>query len=129
MFKIPCPVALLTVRGCPLPMAHDLGHLIKNAGRVAFIDTGTFETLPHTLAAPKTLSLTPETMGCVMLTHIHLDHSGSAGVMMEVFPNARLVLHPRGAHHMSEPSKLMAGIDAVYGKACTRDLRCDRPVL
>lgn len=97
-------------------------HLIESAGRVAFIDTGTFETLPHALAALKTLGLTPEAVDYVMLTHIHLDHAGGAGVMMDAFPNARLVVHPRGARHMSEPSKLMAGVRAVYGKERARQL-------
>lgn len=97
-------------------------HLIESAGRVAFVDTGTFETLPHALAALERLGLTPEAVDYVMLTHIHLDHAGGAGVMMAVFPNARLVVHPRGARHMAEPSKLMVGVEAVYGKERTREL-------
>jgi glyoxylase-like metal-dependent hydrolase (beta-lactamase superfamily II) len=68
------------------------------------------------------LGLTPEAVDYVMLTHIHLDHAGGAGVMIGAFPNAQLVVHPRGARHMSEPSKLMAGVEAVYGKERTRQL-------
>lgn len=97
-------------------------HLIESAGRVAFIDTGTFATLPVALAALEQLNLTPDAVDYVMLTHIHLDHAGGAGVMMGAFPNARLVVHPRGARHMSEPSKLMAGVEAVYGKERTQQL-------
>ncbi|HEY8857160.1 MAG TPA: MBL fold metallo-hydrolase, partial [Rugosibacter sp.] len=97
-------------------------HLIESAGRVAFIDTGTFATLPVALAALEQLNLTPDAVDYVMLTHIHLDHAGGAGVMMGAFPNARLVVHPRGARHMCEPSKLMAGVEAVYGKEQARHL-------
>jgi glyoxylase-like metal-dependent hydrolase (beta-lactamase superfamily II) len=97
-------------------------HLIVHNRRAAFIDTGTYATLPRALAMLDSLGLTPEAVDYVMLTHIHLDHAGGAGVMMGAFPNAQLVVHPRGARHMSEPSKLMAGVEAVYGKERTRQL-------
>lgn len=97
-------------------------HLIAHHGRVAFIDTGTFETLPRALAALDALGLGTDAVDYVMLTHIHLDHAGGAGVMMDAFPQARLVVHPRGARHMAEPAKLMAGVEAVYGKDRARQL-------
>ncbi|MDO8294159.1 MAG: MBL fold metallo-hydrolase [Gallionella sp.] len=97
-------------------------HLIEHHGRAAFVDTGTFETLPRALAALDALGLGPDAVDYVILTHIHLDHAGGAGVMMEAFPNARLVVHPRGARHMAEPSKLTAGVEAVYGKEQARHL-------
>ena len=50
-----------------------------------------------------------------MVTHIHLDHAGGAGVLMQQFPNAVLVVHPRGARHMIDPEKIIAGTVEVYG--------------
>lgn len=91
-------------------------HMIIENGRVAFVDTGSNAALPNTLAALKRLGLAPGAVDYVILTHIHLDHAGGAGSMMRAFPNARLVVHPRGARHMVEPSKLVAGVCAVYGK-------------
>lgn len=90
-------------------------HLLVENGRVAFIDTGTNDALPNALAALKKLGLNVTAVDYVFLTHIHLDHAGGAGVMMHAFPNAKLVVHPRGARHMAEPSKLVAGVSAVYG--------------
>ena len=52
----------------------------------------------------------------VFLTHVHLDHAGGAGVLLQALPNARAVLHPRGAPHMIEPEKLIAGSKVVYGE-------------
>jgi len=90
-------------------------HMVVEQGRVAFIDTGSRDALPNALAALERLGLPVTAVDYVILTHIHLDHAGGAGSMMAVFPNARLVVHPRGARHMAEPSKLLAGVTAVYG--------------
>lgn len=90
-------------------------HMVVEQGRVAFIDTGSNDSLPNSLAALARLGLGPEAVDYVILTHIHLDHAGGAGSMMAAFPNAKLVVHPRGARHMAEPAKLVAGVTAVYG--------------
>ncbi len=90
-------------------------HMVVEEGRVAFIDTGSNDALPNALAALGKLGLDVSAVDYVILTHIHLDHAGGAGSLMRAFPNARLVVHPRGARHMAEPSKLVAGVTAVYG--------------
>lgn len=90
-------------------------HMVIENGRVAFIDTGSNDALPNALAALKKLGLDEAAVDYVILTHIHLDHAGGAGSLMAAFPKARLVVHPRGARHMAEPSKLVAGVTAVYG--------------
>ena len=100
-------------------------HMVVENGRVALVDTGSNDSLPVTLAALAALDLTPESVDYVILTHIHLDHAGGAGAMMGAFPNARLVVHPRGARHMADPSKLVAGATAVYGAAQVRALYGD----
>lgn len=97
-------------------------HLIVENGRVAFIDTGSNDSLPSALSALESLGLAPESVDYVMLTHIHLDHAGGAGAMMRAFPNARVVVHPRGARHMADPARLVAGAMAVYGQAQARKL-------
>ena len=95
-------------------------HVVVEAGRVAFIDTGSNDALPNALAALKKLGLDSATVDYIILTHIHLDHAGGAGSMMAAFPNARLVVHPRGARHMAEPARLVAGVTQVYGEDYVR---------
>lgn len=95
----------------------DAIHLIVDSGRVAFIDTGTNHSVPRMLAALERLGLEPGSVDYVILTHVHLDHAGGAGLLMQKLPNARLVVHPRGAPHMLDPTKLWAGTVAVYGEA------------
>ncbi|NJD26388.1 MAG: MBL fold metallo-hydrolase [Betaproteobacteria bacterium] len=95
-------------------------HMVVEAGRVAFVDTGTNDSLPNALEALSRLGLSPDAVDYVILTHIHLDHAGGAGAMMAAFPNARLVVHPRGVRHMAEPARLVAGVTAVYGEDYVR---------
>jgi glyoxylase-like metal-dependent hydrolase (beta-lactamase superfamily II) len=107
--------------GCMRPLLTAI-HLIESDGRAAFVDTANFEVMPQALAALAARGLGPESVDYVIVTHIHLDHAGGAGVMMEAFPNAKLVVHPRGARHMIEPTKLMAGVEGVYGRQRARKM-------
>lgn len=100
-------------------------HLVVENGRAAFVDTGTNGSLPAAIAALETLGLGADSVDYVILTHIHLDHAGGAGAMMRQFPRARLVVHPRGARHMADPSRLVAGANAVYGADEVRRLYGD----
>jgi glyoxylase-like metal-dependent hydrolase (beta-lactamase superfamily II) len=97
-------------------------HVIEHAGRAAFVDTGTTHSVPRLLAALDELGIARDAVDYVLLTHVHLDHAGGAGRLMQALPQARAVLHPRGAPHMIDPSKLIAGSMAVYGEARYREL-------
>ena len=48
-------------------------------------------------------------------THVHLDHAGAAGELMQKFPHARLVVHPKGARHLVDPQRLIDSVRQVYG--------------
>src|SRR5215831_13537469 len=93
----------------------DASHLIVENGRAAFVDVGTNYSVPRLLDALKEKNLATDAVDRVILTHVHLDHAGGAGLLMQQLPNARAVLHPRGAPHMIDPGKLIAGATAVYG--------------
>jgi len=94
----------------------DASHLVVENGRAAFVDVGTTHSAPGLLAALEAQGLPPGAVDYVIVTHVHLDHAGGAGEMMRRLPRARLVVHPRGARHMVDPSKLWAGASAVFGK-------------
>ncbi len=95
----------------------DASHLIVENGRAAFVDTGTNSSVPHLLAALEAQGLGVDAVDYVFLTHVHLDHAGGAGRLMQHLPVATAVLHPRGAPHMIDPAKLIKGSIAVYGEA------------
>ncbi|MBL3527278.1 MAG: MBL fold metallo-hydrolase [gamma proteobacterium endosymbiont of Lamellibrachia anaximandri] len=91
-------------------------YMIEAQGELAFIDTGTTYTLPVILKLLETRGLTTDQVKYIIVTHVHLDHAGGAGALMEKCPEAQLVVHPFGARHMVDPTKLTAGATAVYGK-------------
>ena len=95
---------------------HAAVHLIVDEGRAAFVDVGTNSSVPYLLGALEELGIARAAVDYLLLTHVHLDHAGGAGALMQELPNARALLHPRGAPHMSDPAKLIAGAKAVYGE-------------
>jgi glyoxylase-like metal-dependent hydrolase (beta-lactamase superfamily II) len=103
----------------------DASHLIVEDGRAAFVDTGTNNSVPLLLQALQQQDMDPADVDYVILTHIHLDHAGGAGSLMQALPNASCVVHPRGAGHMANPEKLIVGTIAVYGEQKTRDMYGD----
>ena len=100
-------------------------HLVVDGGRAAFVDTGTTRSVPNLLAALAARGIDPAQVDWVLTTHVHLDHAGGAGELMRHLPQARCVVHPRGARHLADPAKLIAGSIAVYGEARYRELYGD----
>lgn len=92
-------------------------YLMEHKDRLAVIETGTGQTVAKVLKLIKELGYDYESVDYVIITHVHLDHAGGAGGLMEALPQAKLVVHPRGARHMQDPSKLQAGAIAVYGES------------
>lgn len=95
-------------------------HVVIEDGRAAIIDTGVNRSVPHMMAALAERGVQPECVDWIILTHVHLDHAGGAGEFAACCPNARVTVHPRGARHLADPSRLMAATVAIYGEETTR---------
>ena len=95
----------------------DASYLIAENGRGAFVDTGTNHSVPRLLAALDAAGVARDAVDWVIATHVHLDHAGGVGLLMQHLPTARLVVHPRGARHLIDPTALINGARAVYGDA------------
>ncbi|HET6433174.1 MBL fold metallo-hydrolase [Dyella sp.] len=95
----------------------DAAYLVVEGDRAAFIDCGTNYSIPRMMAALDAAGLTPAHVNWLILTHVHLDHAGGAGELLSLLPQAQLVVHPRGARHMIDPSRLWDGAAEVYGEA------------
>ncbi|WP_088071986.1 MBL fold metallo-hydrolase [Gottfriedia luciferensis] len=82
---------------------------------VTIIETSASPSHEHLLKGLKELQIPFERIKNIIVTHIHLDHSGGAGLLMEKCPNATLFVHPKGAPHLEDPTKLIASAKQVYG--------------
>ena len=95
------------------------GYLIRGE-RPCLVETGTAPSAPVVRDALAALGIGPGDLATVVVTHIHLDHAGGAGDIAAMFPAARIVVHQRGARHLADPSRLMAGARLVYGRTLER---------
>lgn len=103
-------------------LLHDASHLIVEGGRAAFVDTGVNSSVAMLLDALAQQDLDIGDVDFVILTHVHLDHAGGAGLLMRSLPNAKCVVHRYGAPHMIDPARLVAGTEAVYGADRTQEM-------
>ena len=90
-------------------------YLLEAGDQVAVIEVGSNHSVDRILKVLEARGWDREAVSHVIVTHVHLDHAGGAGKMLCLLPNASLVVHPYGARHMIDPSKLEAGTRAVYG--------------
>lgn len=97
-------------------------YLIERGADVAFIECGTSPGVPRLLALLDAKGIARERLRYVIPTHVHLDHAGGAGVLMASLPQAKLVVHSRGARHLIDPARLIAGATAVYGAAAVAEM-------
>lgn len=60
------------------------------------------------------LGLAPGDIDCLALTHIHLDHAGGAGQLVQLNPNLTVYVHKKGAVHLSNPARLLNAAKKVH---------------
>jgi glyoxylase-like metal-dependent hydrolase (beta-lactamase superfamily II) len=92
------------------------GYLIDGPAPV-LVETGSQSSVPVVLDALSAMGLGPDDLAGVVVTHVHLDHAGGAGDVARAFPRATLYVHPRGARHLVDPTRLVASAATVYGAA------------
>ncbi|MFX3625310.1 MAG: MBL fold metallo-hydrolase [Ectobacillus sp.] len=91
------------------------GTYILTGEKITLIETCASPSLPYILEGLEQLHIALDDIAYIVVTHVHLDHAGAAGLLMEKCKNAKLIVHPRGARHMIDPTKLIQGARAVYG--------------
>lgn len=92
-------------------------YLLESAGECAIVETGTVHSVATLEILLRQRGIAAAQVRYIIPSHVHLDHAGGAGVMMQRFPNAQLLVHPRGARHLVDPTKLIAASRQVYGDA------------
>lgn len=94
-------------------------YLIRSS-RPCLIETGTALSAPHVVASLGALGVDAADLASIVVTHIHLDHAGGVGDLARAFPNAKVVVHERGARHLADPSRLVSSARMVFGEAMDR---------
>ena len=84
---------------------------------VALIDPGPSTTLERLRSELDRMGMTVGDVRHILLTHIHLDHAGVAGTLVRENPSIEVIVHERGAPHMTDPSRLIASATRLYGAA------------
>jgi glyoxylase-like metal-dependent hydrolase (beta-lactamase superfamily II) len=86
----------------------------------ALIEVGPGSTAETLLRAVQEAGVGLDQVRHLLVTHVHLDHAGAAGLLLQRMPNARLYVHERGAPHLIDPAKLIASATRIYGNLMQR---------
>jgi len=91
------------------------GYLLTGPDPV-LVETGSQSSVPALLAALEALGVGADDLAGVAVTHIHLDHAGGVGDVARAFPRAAVYVHPMGARHLVDPTRLVDSARRVYGE-------------
>lgn len=87
-----------------------------NEDKKVLIDSGPTTSANSVLNGIKAVGVRPEDIDYIIATHIHLDHSGGAGVLLQDMPQAQVVVHYKGAKHLVDPANLISSMTADQGE-------------
>ena len=102
----------LHFRGSPRVIATAL---LNGPDGLTLIDPGPTSCLPALESGLRDRGLSLRDVRTLLLTHIHLDHAGASGTIVERVPGIRVYVHQRGAPHMIDPARLLASATRLYG--------------
>ncbi|HZG59934.1 MAG TPA: MBL fold metallo-hydrolase [Anoxybacillus sp.] len=98
-----------------LGVAQRTGTYVLHEEELTIIETSASPSIPYLLKGLEALGLEAKNIKNIIVTHIHLDHAGGVGLLLEQCPNANVFVHPKGRRHLADPSRLIQGAKAVYG--------------
>jgi len=102
--------------------------LLDCKGEIALLDPGPSSTLDVLLRKLQERGVALSDIGSILLTHIHLDHAGATGALVEQNPRIRVFVHSNGAAHLSNPRRLLESASRVFGPAIEKIWGSFKPV-
>ena len=100
----------------PARFSHFIASYVLKAKKTAIVEAGPTATIPNLLAGLEEIGVDVKDVDYVAVSHIHLDHGGGAGALLDHLPKAKLIVHKRGAPHIANPEKLWTQAKQVLGK-------------
>jgi len=107
---------MFLIDGYDFGMPERTGTYVIREEALTLVETGPSPSVPHIRNGLEKLGHSLEEVRYIILTHIHLDHAGGAGLLLQDCPQATVVVHAKGARHLVDPSRLIAGARAIYGE-------------
>jgi glyoxylase-like metal-dependent hydrolase (beta-lactamase superfamily II) len=92
-----------------------IGVYLLTGDRPALLETGPASTVETVLAGVEAAGITQDDLQAIAVTHIHLDHAGSAGTLAQRLPHLQVYVHPVGAPHLVDPTRLLSSARRLYG--------------
>ncbi len=92
------------------------GVYLLDEEKKAIIDSGPVSSADVVLDGIRQIGVRPENIDYIILTHIHLDHAGGAGVLLKNMPQAQVIVHHKGARHLVNPASLVKSAIEVLGE-------------
>jgi glyoxylase-like metal-dependent hydrolase (beta-lactamase superfamily II) len=100
-----------------------IGSYVLKGEKTLIVETGPTSSIPNLLRGLRELQVNSKDVAYVAVTHVHIDHSGGAGILLKNLPNAQVIVHPKGAAHLVDPAKLwlasqktLGGFADMFGK-------------
>lgn len=112
--------SIFLIDGFDLGMAERTGSYVLMEEQLTLVETSASPSIPHVLEGLQTLGIDPKEISYIIVTHIHLDHAGGVGLLLRECPQAKVVVHPKGARHLINPERLIQGAKSVYGEQFDR---------
>lgn len=106
---------IFLIDGFDMDIPSRTGTYVIKEEELTLIEVGPSPSVRYIKRGLEELGYTLNDVKYVIVTHVHLDHAGGAGYLLQQCPNATLIVHPRGGRHLIDPTKLAAGARGIYG--------------
>jgi glyoxylase-like metal-dependent hydrolase (beta-lactamase superfamily II) len=93
-----------------------IGCYLVEGGEPTIVDPGPTTTVERLVAELHEQGVGPADLRHILLTHVHLDHAGATGHLVERFPRATVHVHEDGASHLVDPERLVASTRRTFGE-------------
>jgi glyoxylase-like metal-dependent hydrolase (beta-lactamase superfamily II) len=91
-------------------------YLLTGGNELALIDPGPGSTLESLLEGIRNVGFDPQEVTHIIATHVHLDHAGAAGSLIQRMPHAKVYAHSKGVPHLLDTTKVVASATRIYGE-------------
>ncbi|WAA11947.1 MBL fold metallo-hydrolase [Fervidibacillus halotolerans] len=112
---IPLGNQIYLIDGFDMEIPKRTGIYVIDEEQLTIVETGPSPSVKYIRKGLEKIGRTLNDINYIIVTHIHLDHAGGAGLLLQQCPNAKVVVHPRGAKHLADPRRLVSGARAIYG--------------